>query len=105
MSMRCAAALSTARNADAAFRDVLDRVADGLGDGPADLAMAFVSPHHADDLGRLAAQVRARKLGRHVMGCTGEAIAGPDREVEAAPAVGLWAVRFPEGVTLRPMHL
>lgn len=103
--MKCASALSTARQTAAAGAEVLDRVTADLGDAPADLALAFVSPDHAEGLATLAAEVRRRKLARHVLGCTGEAIVGPGREVEGAPAVSLWAIRFPSGVAVRPIRL
>ena len=102
--MDCASALSTARDTGLAFREVLGRVADGLGGEPADLALAFVSADHGDSLGRLATDVRARGLGRHVLGCTGESIVGEDREVEASAALSLWALRLP-GIVLRPRRL
>jgi small ligand-binding sensory domain FIST len=102
--MRCASALSTARDSDAALRSVLGRVAEGLGGEPGDLALAFASSHHAEALGRLAAEARARGLGRHVLACTGESVVGEDREVERAPAVSLWAIALP-GARLRPVRL
>jgi small ligand-binding sensory domain FIST len=104
MTMSCASALSTASDSDAAIQDVVDRVAGGLREHPADLAVAFVSAHHAEALGRLADAVRGRGLARHIMGCTGESIVGEDREVEGKPAVSLWAIRLP-GVELRTLRL
>ena len=102
--MKCASALSLARETEAAIGEVLDRVADGLGGEGADLAVAFASAHHAEGLGPLAAELRKRGLARHVLACTGEAIVGADREVEDDPALSLWAIRLP-GVDLRPIRL
>jgi small ligand-binding sensory domain FIST len=102
--MTCASALSTERDPDRAVHEVLDRVSSQLADAPADLSVAFVSPHHAGALQALAGQVRDRGLARHLIGCTGEAIVGEDREVEGAPAVSLWAIRLP-GATVEPIRM
>ncbi len=95
--MRCASALSTARNTDAAFRDVLDRVADGLAGEEADFALAFTSAHHADRLADLWEGARSRSLARRLVACTGESIVGEGREIEGSAAVSLWAIRLAGG--------
>ncbi len=102
--MRCASALSTASDGGQAIAEVLGRLAEGLGDGPADLAVAFGSIHHADGLGRLAAELMGRGLARHVLGCTGETIIGGGREVESGAALSVWAIRLP-GVEVRPIRV
>jgi small ligand-binding sensory domain FIST len=103
--MKCASALSTLTDTDAAIVEVVDQVAETLNGEPADLAVAFVSAHHAPGLRRLGSAVRQRGVGRHVVGCTGESIVGQGREIEAKAAVSLWSIRFPEGVRLRPIRL
>jgi small ligand-binding sensory domain FIST len=71
---------------------------------PADLAVVFASPHHADQLD-VAAAVLAEQLGpRVVLGCTGEGIIGQDQEIERQPALTVWAARLP-GVALSPFHV
>jgi small ligand-binding sensory domain FIST len=102
--MRCASALSTERDSEAAIASVLERVGEAIGGGGADLALAFVSPDHAEALGPLAAAVRGRRLARHILGCTGESIVGEDREIEGGPAIALWAVAHP-GLRPRPIRL
>jgi small ligand-binding sensory domain FIST len=102
--MPCVSALSTERKPDAAFQDASSRLAEGLAGATADLALIFASAHHADALARLGREVRRRGLARHVIGCTGESIIGEDREVEAAPALSLWAARLP-GVGVTPHRL
>jgi small ligand-binding sensory domain FIST len=102
--MKCVSALSTVRNTEAALADVLERAARDLGGEPADLALVFVSEHHADALGRIAGAIRAKGLGRHVLGCTGESIVGEDQEVEGSAALSLWAMSCP-GVQLQPRRL
>jgi small ligand-binding sensory domain FIST len=102
--MRCAVALSTKREGEAALREVVDRLSEGFAGEQADLALVFASIHHADVLGRLGAELTARGLGRHVFGCTGETIIGEDREVEGDPALSAWAIRLP-GAELKPIRV
>jgi small ligand-binding sensory domain FIST len=103
--MNCASALSTEADVNRAATEVLDRVARSLGDGgPADLALVFISKHHADALETIGAGIRRRGLGRVVLGCTGESIVGEGREIEQGPALSVWAARLP-GVDVRPCRL
>jgi small ligand-binding sensory domain FIST len=101
--MKCAAALSTLSSTGSAVREAVDRLAARLDGQPADLVATFVSSHHAQGLERLAAEVRERGIGRHVLGCTGESIVGEDREVEGRPAVSVWALAA-RGMTLTPLR-
>ena len=103
--MRCASALSTDRDTKKAFSEIVDRVADGLGGEPGTVAVAFVSRHHADLLGRLGSLVRERGIASHVLGVTGESIVGTGREVEGEPAASLWAIRLPASIAIRPLRL
>lgn len=102
--MRCASALSTVRNTDAAFADVLGRVAAGLDGTPADLAVVFSSSHHADRLGELAPRLAEAGLGVHLIGCTGESVVGEGREIEGSSALCLWSITLP-GAALTPVRL
>ena len=83
--MRCTSALSTARDTETAAREVLGRVAEGLGGEGADLAVAFGSA--APRRGARAARggLRGPGIARHVLACTGESIVGEGREVEGPP--------------------
>ncbi len=102
--MRCSGALSTTRNSEAASREVVDRLVEGLSGEPADLAVVFASIHHAEALGKVAAELTARGVGRHVLGCTGETIIGEGSEVEGEPALSAWAIQLP-GADLRPIRI
>jgi small ligand-binding sensory domain FIST len=102
--MRCAAALSTMHNSEAALREVVDRLAEGFGGDSADLAVVFASMHHARILGKVGAELTARGLGRHVLGCTGETIIGEGSEVEGEPALSVWAIQLP-GAELKPIRI
>lgn len=73
-------------------------------EGAADLAVVFVSPHHAERLEEAAEAVQERFAPRVLLGCTGEGIIGAEQEMERQPAVTVWAARLP-GVTLTPFHV
>lgn len=100
-----ASALSTRPELPAATAEACRIALEGFGgDGPADLAIFFVSPHYGDALAGLGAQIKQRTGAVLVAGCTGESIVGGAREVEEEPALALWLARLP-GVDLVPMHL
>lgn len=61
-----------------------------------DLAVIFVSPHHQDQFEELLEAIQDATNPRNLIGCTGEGIIGPDREIERAPAVALWLAQIPE---------
>src|SRR5438067_1224404 len=102
--MPFAAALSTAPQTGRALAEVCDDARARLG-GPAELAVAFVSPHHADDLAAVAADLHQRLQPARVLGCCGESIVGTGREVEREPAVSLWLASWGGAVDLEPFHL
>ena len=102
--MKCVSALSTARTTDAAFHQVLEKLDDGLAGEKADLCVVFSSMHHADELGRIAADLMERGQARHVLGCTGESLVAEDHEVEGSPALAVWAIGLP-GVSIRSLRL
>ncbi|MEX0586055.1 MAG: FIST N-terminal domain-containing protein, partial [Pirellulales bacterium] len=98
-----ASAISTESDTEAAIAEVCRSVADGLA-GSADLAMVFVSPHHAPDFGSIAAAACRALSTQNLLGCTGESIVGTGQELESRPAISLWAARLP-GTRVRTMHL
>jgi small ligand-binding sensory domain FIST len=102
--MRCVSALSTARNTNAAFHQILERLDESPAGENADLTLVFSSMHHADDLGRIAAAFLEQGRTRHVLGCSGEAIVGEDKEVEGSPALAVWSITLP-GVSIQPLRL
>jgi small ligand-binding sensory domain FIST len=102
--MRCAVALSTLRNSESAQREVIDRLAEAFAGESADLAVVFASMHHAAALGQVGAELMARGLGRHLIGCTGETIIGEGSEVEGEPALSVWAIQLP-GAVLKPIRI
>ncbi|HTU26496.1 MAG TPA: FIST N-terminal domain-containing protein [Pirellulales bacterium] len=103
VSFQCAAALSTQEDSSAAAGEVGGQVAERLG-GPADLAIAFFSYHHADQAEELAARLGECLPTKHLLGVSAEAVVGGRREVEGEPALSVWAARLP-GVDVLPFHL
>ncbi|GAC1473376.1 MAG: FIST N-terminal domain-containing protein [Isosphaeraceae bacterium] len=102
--MTCVMALSTDQNTEVALSQVLERVARDLGGHTADLAVVFASSHYSEAFRSLAQAIRERGISRHVLGCSGESIIGEDKEVEAEPALSLWAIHLP-GTKLSPRRI
>lgn len=97
------AGLSTRSNWSDAVAEACAQAAATL-TAPADLAVAFLSPHHAEAAAAIAAELRTRLGARCLLGSTGVAIVGTGREVENQPALSVWGAQLP-GVTLIPMQL
>src|SRR5262245_17509093 len=102
-AMSCSSALSTHSNWMAALDDAVGSALEPLGGAP-DLALLFVSPHHAEAADKIVAAAISQLGSAKLIGCTGESIVGTGQEIEEAPAVSLWLARLP-GVRLTPMHL
>jgi small ligand-binding sensory domain FIST len=92
--MPFANALSVHPDPAEATGEIAGDVLETLGAGP-DLAVLFVSPHHVDAVADIAAAVRTIVRPGVLLGATGIAVVGGDREVEDGPAVSLWAARLP----------
>ncbi len=90
--MKFKSAISTNSEAQSAVQEVSEAVS-GL---KPDLAMLFVSPHFEDECDQILAGVLERTNARNLIGCTGDGIIGPSREVEHAPAVALWTAELPD---------
>ena len=103
MSRAFAAGLSQHPDAAEATGEVVGRVLDGLGGRrEPDLAVLFVTPPHAAALEQIGRTVRTTLAPRALLGCAAVSVVGGPREVEAGPAVSLWA-----GFTgpVEPFHL
>lgn len=100
---RFGAALSTLTSTTKAVEEVCAAALSQLGGRP-DLAVVFVSPDHAGQLAEVANQVCDAIASEALIGCTGEAIIGGGREIEARPAVSLWLATLP-ATTVKFMHL
>ena len=90
MTMRAAAALSEHPLASHAVGEVAGQLLESVG-RDTDLALLFVTAAHAGALEDAAGAVREVLRPRVLLGCTAESVVGGAREVEARPAVSLWA--------------
>jgi small ligand-binding sensory domain FIST len=100
---RFAAGISTQPDTSAAVDEACQAAIAQLGAAP-NLALVFVSPHHRELLAQVAEQVCHAIGTESLLGCTGEAIIGDDRELESQPAVSLWLAALPR-TTVKLMHL
>jgi small ligand-binding sensory domain FIST len=99
----CAASLSRQEGWRDALGECVAVAREAVG-GPADLAMLFFSPHHAEAAEMIAAEAREQLAPAMVVGCSGESIAANGEELEGEPAMALWLARWPQ-TTFTPMHL
>ncbi len=102
--MPFAAALSTWPDALQAADEVCIRTQTEI-PGPPDLAVAFLSPHHAEAADAIAGMIRERLAPRCLLGCTGESIVGNDQEIEDQPALSLWLGRWTRPMQMDAFHL
>lgn len=100
---RFAAALSVDPDSAKAERQCIERVLAGLDGASPDLVAVFVSHHHGASIEGLGPRI-ANALGARVLvGCTGESVIGGTREVEAEPALSVWAASLP-GTRVTPFE-
>src|SRR4051812_1797118 len=95
--MPFAASLSTEKSALKAVAEVV--AATNTLPGPANLAVVFFSPHHANSAANIARQLQEKLDADCIIGCQGEAIVGTNREVEGEPALSLWLAHWGGKVT------
>jgi small ligand-binding sensory domain FIST len=101
--LSCASALSTQTTWEEALREAVGASREALA-GAVDVAMVFISPHHAPAADEIAVEAGRLLDTTNVLGCTGECIAGTGREIEEEPAISVWLARWP-GARLTPLHL
>src|SRR5947209_12844862 len=102
--MPFAAALSTAAKTDQALNEVCARALGTL-PAPPDLALVFLSPHHAEEAETIAATAAEQLAATCLLGCVGEAIAGNGKEIEHKPALSLWLAKWARPVDMEPFAL
>jgi small ligand-binding sensory domain FIST len=100
--MTFASALSEHPDPAEATGEVIGAVLEQLGT-EADVAAVFASPQHRDTFGDMAAAINRMLRPAVLVGTTAVAVLGGSREVEDAPAIGLWAGRL--AARPRPVHL
>jgi small ligand-binding sensory domain FIST len=91
--MPFASALSVHPVAATAVGEAAGQVLEALGPNP-DLAVVFVTPHHAGALEDVAAALRAVLQPTVLFGCAAVSVVGVRHEAEDEPGVSLWAGRF-----------
>ena len=100
--MTFASALSEHPDPAEATGEVIGAVLEQLGTEP-DVVAVFASPQHRDAFGDMAAAISRMLRPGVLMGTTAVAVLGGSREVEDAPAIGLWAGRL--AARPRPVRL
>ena len=75
-----------------------------LGNVTPDLAIVFVSPHHASDYTSVPGMLKGRLGPRVLIGCSGGGVIGGGKEVEDRAGFALTAAVLPE-VRLAPFHV
>lgn len=100
--MTFASALSEHPDPAEATGEVIGAVLEQLGTEP-DVAAVFASPQHRDSFGDMAAAIGRMLRPGVLVGTTAVAVLGGSREVEDAPAIGLWAGRL--AARPRPVRL
>lgn len=91
-----ASAISTERTARGAATEAVAEVRAALAGARPDLVVVFATPDLMADAGGMASIIGAGLAPAHVIGCTAEAVIGSGREVEAPPALSLWAAALPD---------
>jgi small ligand-binding sensory domain FIST len=100
--MPFAASHTTLSDSRKAAEQVCRLVGEHLAGAHPDVAMLFVSAHHAES--EELPQMIQDELGpRHLIGCTCETVIGGSEELERRPALSLWAASLP-GVPVHSFH-
>lgn len=81
-----------------AVAEACQPIRDAFASAPPDLTFVFVSHHHASHFEKLGQAIRAQTGTRLLLGCTGEAIIGGDRELENQAALSVWSASLPGSV-------
>lgn len=95
-TMRFASALTFESDLTKAAAEIGASIKRQLEAGPIDLALAFPSNHFAGPAHELLARLRDSLSSRVLIGCTGEGVIGPEREVEREVAIAVVAARMPD---------
>ena len=102
--MRWASAGSTAPSFEAAVREVAGALGDQLDGVQPDLAIAFVSPHHAEGYGRLPALLAETLPPTHLIGCSAGGVIGGGSEIEGQAGLSVSVAVLPD-VTVRSFYI
>ena len=100
--MKAAAAIAQHHDWEEALAEALAGAA--IGEEPVDLAVIFASAEYQPGFSDMIAQAQRALNARVLIGCSGQGIIGPSKEVEGEPALAIMALSLPEAV-LTPLHL
>ena len=93
--MKWTTAISRATTLEAAVSEIAEELKKNHV-GAMDLAVVFVSAHHASQYRLLPAMLHKSLTIRELVGCSGGGIIGGDREVESGPALSVTVAHLPE---------
>jgi small ligand-binding sensory domain FIST len=102
--MKWASTIREGERLDVVVDTAVDDVLRSLDAARADLLVAFVSSHFADEYDRVPALVRAASGGGLLLGCSAGGVIGGGNEVEDRPALSLTAASLP-GVDIAPVYV
>jgi len=103
-NVKWASAISENPALEDAAAEASNAVRRELGQSPANLVLAFVSPHHANGYQQLPKLVSAQFPDSLLVGCSANGVIGAGHEVEQRPAFSLTAASLP-GVDLLAFHV
>lgn len=98
-----AAAVVDSPQLDGALNKAVKQIASQL-NGSIDLLFAFFSEYEPELIDEVTPALQKMSGATHVVGCTCESVIGCGKELEAQPAVSLWAASLP-GETIDCLHL
>lgn len=101
---RCGSGSSTDPRIDVALREAVAQAVAGLGHGPADLGVVFVSASYGEAIRPALELITDFVPATHVIGTTAEGVLAGGDEYENRPAVAVWLARLP-GATIIPLAL
>lgn len=98
--MRWASSMSEQTELEEAVGSAAAAIEDQMDGDPVDLALAFISPHHASRYSELPALLLGALPHRTLIGCSAGGVIGGGHEVEQRPGFSLTAARLP-GVEIK----
>ncbi len=103
--MQAAAAVTQHEDWREALAEALAEIAPfRAGGATTDLALLFASQAYAAQFPELVARTREATGARVLVGCSGQGVIGPRREIEGEPALTLLVLSLPDA-RLAPLHL
>ena len=102
--MKAGASIATGSDWREALAGLMADLPSQDGDADIDLALLFASAAYVSGFDELVAEVRRITGAKVLLGCSGNGIIGPGREIESEPAIALQLFSLP-GAELHTLHL